>query len=100
MLSVRDIHTYYGDSYVLQGISLDMAGGQCVAILGRKLRVEVIGKRLQDDAVRRGERPEFHEIAAFENAARRPQRGHDKERVAGLRILDPMQLARIVERDA
>jgi branched-chain amino acid transport system ATP-binding protein len=35
MLSVRDIHTYYGDSYVLQGISLDMPRGQCVAILGR-----------------------------------------------------------------
>ncbi len=35
MLSVRDIHTYYGDSYVLQGISLAMPRGQCVAILGR-----------------------------------------------------------------
>ena len=35
MLSVRDIHTYYGDSYVLQGISLSMERAQCVGILGR-----------------------------------------------------------------
>jgi branched-chain amino acid transport system ATP-binding protein len=35
MLDVRDIHTYYGDSYVLQGISLSVAGGQVVAVLGR-----------------------------------------------------------------
>ena len=35
LLSVRDIHTYYGDSYVLQGASLELAPGQIVAILGR-----------------------------------------------------------------
>ncbi|MDZ4277870.1 MAG: ABC transporter ATP-binding protein [Dehalococcoidia bacterium] len=35
MLEARDIHTYYGDSHVLQGISLRMEGGQVVAILGR-----------------------------------------------------------------
>ncbi len=35
MLEVRDIHTYYGDSHVLQGISLRMESGQVVGILGR-----------------------------------------------------------------
>jgi branched-chain amino acid transport system ATP-binding protein len=35
MLEVRDIHTYYGDSHVLQGVSLSMAHGQVVGILGR-----------------------------------------------------------------
>ncbi len=35
MLEVRDIHTYYGDSYVLQGISFRMERGQVVGILGR-----------------------------------------------------------------
>jgi branched-chain amino acid transport system ATP-binding protein len=35
LLSVRDIHTYYGDSYVLQGLSLDVGAGTIVAILGR-----------------------------------------------------------------
>jgi len=35
LLSVREIHTYYGDSYVLQGVSLDLLEGRIVAILGR-----------------------------------------------------------------
>jgi len=35
LLSVREIHTYYGDSYVLQGVSLDVPAGAVVAILGR-----------------------------------------------------------------
>jgi branched-chain amino acid transport system ATP-binding protein len=35
LLSVRGIHTYYGDSYVLQGLSLELAQGAIVAILGR-----------------------------------------------------------------
>jgi branched-chain amino acid transport system ATP-binding protein len=35
LLSVRDMHTYYGDSYVLQGVSLDVHSGRIVAILGR-----------------------------------------------------------------
>ena len=35
MLDVRDIHTYYGDSYVLQGVSLTMERGQVIGILGR-----------------------------------------------------------------
>jgi len=35
LLSVRDIHTYYGDSYVLQGVSLELEEGRIVAILGR-----------------------------------------------------------------
>jgi branched-chain amino acid transport system ATP-binding protein len=35
LLSVKEIHTYYGDSYVLQGVSLDVHAGTIVAILGR-----------------------------------------------------------------
>ena len=35
LLSVRGIHTYYGDSYVLQGVSLDLEEGRIAAILGR-----------------------------------------------------------------
>src|SRR5215470_8174439 len=35
MLEVRDIHTYYGDSYVLQGVSLQAEQGTVVAVLGR-----------------------------------------------------------------
>jgi len=35
MLNVADIHTYYGDSYILQGLSLEMKPGEVVAVLGR-----------------------------------------------------------------
>jgi branched-chain amino acid transport system ATP-binding protein len=35
MLDVREIHTYYGDSYVLQGISLRIDPGQVVGLVGR-----------------------------------------------------------------
>jgi branched-chain amino acid transport system ATP-binding protein len=35
MLEVRDLHTYYGDSHVLQGVSLRMEKSQVVGILGR-----------------------------------------------------------------
>jgi branched-chain amino acid transport system ATP-binding protein len=35
MLAVGDIHTYYGESHVLHGVSLDVAPGEVVAILGR-----------------------------------------------------------------
>ncbi|MGH6905952.1 MAG: ATP-binding cassette domain-containing protein, partial [Geminicoccaceae bacterium] len=35
LLSVRDIHTFHGYSYVLQGVSLEVGAGQVVAILGR-----------------------------------------------------------------
>jgi branched-chain amino acid transport system ATP-binding protein len=35
VLAVHDLHAYYGESHVLQGVSLDVAEGECVAILGR-----------------------------------------------------------------
>jgi branched-chain amino acid transport system ATP-binding protein len=35
LLAVDDIHTYYGDSYVLQGVSLDVSTGGIVTLLGR-----------------------------------------------------------------
>jgi branched-chain amino acid transport system ATP-binding protein len=35
ILRVEDIHTYYGDAYVLQGLSLQLAEGQILGLLGR-----------------------------------------------------------------
>ena len=35
ILQVEDIHTYYGDAYVLQGLSLEVGEGQIVGLLGR-----------------------------------------------------------------
>jgi branched-chain amino acid transport system ATP-binding protein len=34
-LAVRDLHAYYGESHVLQGVSLDVGPGEAVALLGR-----------------------------------------------------------------
>ena len=35
MLHVADIHAYYGQSHVLQGVSLDVGKGEVVSLLGR-----------------------------------------------------------------
>jgi len=35
MLAVSGVHTYYGGSHVLNGVSLDVGAGEVVAILGR-----------------------------------------------------------------
>ncbi|MGD0235112.1 MAG: ABC transporter ATP-binding protein [Syntrophorhabdales bacterium] len=35
MLQLIDVHTYYGDSYVLQGVSLEVGKASVVALLGR-----------------------------------------------------------------
>jgi branched-chain amino acid transport system ATP-binding protein len=35
MLEVHDIHTYYGDSHILHGVSLTVPAGRVVTVLGR-----------------------------------------------------------------
>jgi branched-chain amino acid transport system ATP-binding protein len=35
MLSVRNLHAYYGKSHILQGVSLEVGGGEIVSLLGR-----------------------------------------------------------------
>src|SRR2546421_7788469 len=35
ILQVEDIHTYYGDAYVLHGVELNVAQGQILGVLGR-----------------------------------------------------------------
>jgi branched-chain amino acid transport system ATP-binding protein len=35
MLQLEDIHTYYGDSHILQGVSFTLQAGETVALLGR-----------------------------------------------------------------
>ncbi len=35
MLTVNQIHAYYGDSHILQGVSLEVKEGEAVALLGR-----------------------------------------------------------------
>jgi branched-chain amino acid transport system ATP-binding protein len=35
ILAVEDLHTYYGDAYVLQGLSLELGEGEVLGLLGR-----------------------------------------------------------------
>ena len=35
LLKVEEIHTYYGDSHVIQGVSLEVNRGEVVCLLGR-----------------------------------------------------------------
>ena len=35
MLDIVDVHTYYGDSHVLQGVTLSVERGTVTAVLGR-----------------------------------------------------------------
>src|ERR1700741_1086830 len=35
ILEVHDIHTFYGEAYVLQGLSLTLESGQILGLLGR-----------------------------------------------------------------
>jgi branched-chain amino acid transport system ATP-binding protein len=35
MLQVEDIHTYYGTSYIVQGLSLEVKDGEIVCLIGR-----------------------------------------------------------------
>ncbi len=35
LLSLRDVHAYYGSAHVLHGVSLDVRPGEAVALLGR-----------------------------------------------------------------
>jgi branched-chain amino acid transport system ATP-binding protein len=35
MLSLRDVHTYYGKSHILHGVSLEVGPGEVVGLLGR-----------------------------------------------------------------
>ncbi len=35
MIEIKDIHTWYGDSYILQGVSLKVEDASIVALLGR-----------------------------------------------------------------
>ncbi len=35
MLEIRDIHSYYGKSHILQGVSMSLKEGELVCLLGR-----------------------------------------------------------------
>ena len=57
VLKICDIHTYYGESYVLQGISLEVEKGSIIGILGRNGmgKTTLIGSIIGFNPPRRGQ---------------------------------------------
>ena len=48
----------------------------------------------------RGEDAEFNKVLRLDKTARGRERRRDQQRVAGLRVLDAIEVARIVEKNA
>ena len=68
-------------------------------LVRRQLDLDVVGERLDDDALGRGQHAELDKIALVDEAARRRKRGDDHQRVAGVGIVEPVHQMRRVERD-
>jgi branched-chain amino acid transport system ATP-binding protein len=76
MLEVRDIHSYYGKSHILHGVSLDLKEGEMVCLLGRN----GVGKSTTLKSIMGVVRPQQGSI-----------RFHDQELVG----LEPYEIARL-----
>jgi branched-chain amino acid transport system ATP-binding protein len=104
--SCRNLHAYYGQSYVVQGVGFDVHEGEIVALLGRngagKTSTLRAIARLADPQLKQGEiwldgQP-LHRMAAWQ-AARHglglvPE---DRRIIAGLTVEENLQLAQIEE---
>ncbi|MGR3571210.1 ABC transporter ATP-binding protein [Brevirhabdus sp.] len=104
--SVDDIHAYYGESYIVQGVSFSIREGEILALLGRngagKTSTLRAIARLDNPALRAGEiwldgvplhKMKSHE-AAVAGIGLVPE---DRRIIAGLSVEENLQLAQIVE---
>jgi len=102
--SAWDLHAYYGESYIVQGVSFDVREGEIVALLGRngagKTSTLRTLARLDNPAMKRGEiwldHKPLHEMKAHQ-AARNgiglvPE---DRRIIPGLTVEENLQLAQI-----
>lgn len=102
--SARDIHAYYGESYIVQGISLDIRHGEILALLGRngagKTSTLRTIARLDDPALHRGEiwldgQP-IHEMKAYQAARAGIQLvPEDRRIIQGLTVEENLTLAQV-----
>lgn len=104
--SAWDLHAYYGESYIVQGVSLNMQEGEILALLGRngagKTSTLRTLARLDDPMLTHGEvwldHQPLHTMRAHEAA----QAGiglvpEDRRIIPGLTVEENIQLAQIVE---
>jgi branched-chain amino acid transport system ATP-binding protein len=102
--SVRDLHAYYGESYIVQGVSFNVREGEILALLGRngagKTSTLRTIARLDSPALQRGEiwlddQP-MHGLLAHQAAqigiALVPE---DRRIIAGLTVEENLQLAQV-----
>jgi branched-chain amino acid transport system ATP-binding protein len=104
--SCRDLHAYYGESYIVQGVSFELAEGEILALLGRngagKTSTLRAIARLAAPELRRGEvwlaGKALHRMPAWQAA--RCGVGlvpEDRRIIPGLTVEENLQLARIEE---
>ena len=103
---VRDIHAYYGESYIVQGVSFDIAEGEVVALLGRngagKTSTLRTLARALDPELRRGEiwlnGEAVHKMRDFQAAQKGIQLVQEDRRIiAGLTVEQNLILAQVAE---
>jgi branched-chain amino acid transport system ATP-binding protein len=102
--SVRDMHAYYGESYIVQGVSLDIRQGEILALLGRngagKTSTLRTIARTDNPQMRQGEiwldgQP-IHQMKAFEAARAGIQLvPEDRRIIAGLTVEENITLAKV-----
>jgi len=104
-LSVYDMHAYYGESYIVQGVSFNVHEGEILALLGRngagKTSTLRAIARLDEPMVTHGEiwldHQRLHSMASHEAAVSGlglvPE---DRRIIAGLTVEENLQLAQIV----
>ena len=104
--SVRDIHAYYGESYIVQGVSFDVSEGDVVALLGRngagKTSTLRALARARDPELKRGEifldGEPIHRLKDYQAAQRGIQLVQEDRRIIpGLTVEENLVLAQISE---
>jgi branched-chain amino acid transport system ATP-binding protein len=103
-LRVDDIHAYYGQSYIVQGVSFDVAEGEIVALLGRNgagktSTLRTIARtddpQLRKGAITLGGTP-LHDLQAFEAAQKGVQLvPEDRRIIPGLTVEENLVLAQV-----
>jgi len=104
--SVRDIHAYYGESYIVQGISFDLQEGEILALLGRngagKTSTLRTLARVDEPALQKGEiylnGESLHDKQAYQAAQMGVQLvPEDRRIIGGLSVEENLMLAQVAE---